>query len=86
MVILQHGAVVVQQGDLRAGHDVEIVRRPGVFEVVRNGRYQHGEYLQVGQPVLRRTEKCEYDNYNIITCPRRLNNKYRNAIRTQNTK
>lgn len=52
MVVLQDGSVVIQQSRVRPRHDVEVVGRARVLEVVHYRRQQCGEDLQVREPVL----------------------------------
>lgn len=51
-MILQDRLVVVEEGKLRVGLDVETICRPGVFHVMDSSRDQHGQYLQRGHPFL----------------------------------
>jgi hypothetical protein len=52
MVVLLDGPVVVEQGRLRARHDVETIGRSCVLKIVNDGSYDGGKDLQIGQPVL----------------------------------
>ena len=53
MVVLQHRAVVVQQGVGRLIQDLEGVGCPGMVHVMHHSSQQHGEHLEVGEVVLR---------------------------------
>ena len=55
-MVLQDGLVVVEDGEVGLGLDVEVVGGAGVVEVMDDGREKQGEYLEVGQPRLRRGE------------------------------
>ena len=52
VMILEDRSVVVEDGQLRAGVDVEVVCRARVVEVVDHGRDQRSEDLQIRNPVL----------------------------------
>ena len=52
VVVLQHRLVVVDDGQVRGGLDVEVVGRPGVVVVVDDGGEEEREDLQVRHPVL----------------------------------
>ena len=52
MVILQDRFVVVEDGEVGAGLDMEVVGGAGVVVVVDDGGEEQGEDLEVGQPVL----------------------------------
>ena len=52
VVVLQDGLVVVEDGQVGGGLDVEVVGGPGVVVVVDDGGEEEGEDLQVGHPVL----------------------------------
>ena len=51
-MILQDRLVVVDDGQVWGGLDVEVVGGPGVVVVVDDGGEQQGEDLEVGHPVL----------------------------------
>lgn len=57
MVVLEDRAVVVQDGGLRAGHDVEVVGGSRVLVVVDEGCHERRQDLHVVQPVLGRREE-----------------------------
>ena len=52
VVILKDGFVVVEDGEVGLGLDVEVVGGAGVVVVVDDGGEEQGEDLEVGQPVL----------------------------------
>ena len=52
VVVLQDGLVVVEDGQVGGGLDVEVVGGPGVVVVVDDGGEEEGEDLQVRHPVL----------------------------------
>ena len=52
VMVLQHRLVIVDDGQVRGGLDVEVVGGAGVVVVVDHGRHQQAEYLQVRHPVL----------------------------------
>ena len=54
MVILEDRPVVVEDGEVGARVDVEVVGRAGVVKVVDDGRHQAGENLQIGEPRLKK--------------------------------
>ena len=51
-MVLQDWLVIVDDGQVRGGLDMEVVGRPAVVVVVDDGREEEGEDLQVGHPVL----------------------------------
>ena len=52
VVVLEDGAVVIEDGEAALGVDVEVVGGARVVVVVDDGRDQRREDLQVRQPVL----------------------------------
>ena len=60
-MILEDRSVVVEDGQLRAGVDVEVVCRARVVEVVDHGRDQRSEDLQIRNPVLEERETHFYE-------------------------
>lgn len=52
VVVLLDGPVIVEQGRLRAGHDMEAIRRSRMLIIMNDGCDNGGEDLQIGQPVL----------------------------------
>ena len=52
MVVLQHRLVIVDDGQVRGGLDMEVVGGPAVVVVVDDGGEEEGEDLQVRHPVL----------------------------------
>ena len=52
MVVLQDRLVIVDDGQVRGGLDMEVVGGPAVVVVVDDGGEEEGEDLQVGHPVL----------------------------------
>ena len=52
VVVLQHRLVIVDDGQVRGGLDMEVVGGPAVVVVVDDGGEEEGEDLQVGHPVL----------------------------------
>ena len=59
MMILLNRPVVVEKSRLRAGHDVEVIGRASVFEIVDDGGEDSGENFQIRQPVLGRERMKE---------------------------
>jgi hypothetical protein len=58
-MILLDRAVVVEKSRFRAGHDVEIIGRASVLEIVDDGGKDSGKNFQIRQPVLRRERMKE---------------------------
>ena len=52
VVVLQDGFVVVEDGEVGGGLDMEVVGGAGVVVVVDDGGEEQGEDLKVGEPVL----------------------------------
>lgn len=52
MMVLEHGTVIVEDGRLRARHDVEVVGGARVLIVMDQGRHQGRQDLHVVKPVL----------------------------------
>jgi hypothetical protein len=58
-MILLDRPVVVEKSRFRAGHDVEIIGRASVLEIVDDGGKDSGKNFQIRQPVLRRERMKE---------------------------
>ena len=56
-MIFEDRSVVVEEGQVRSRVDVEVVRSPGVVEVVDHGGHQRSENLEVGNPILKKIKK-----------------------------
>lgn len=54
VVVLQHAAVVVEEGGVGTGVDVEAVGGAGVFYIMHHGRQQKRQHFQVGEKSLKR--------------------------------
>jgi len=51
-MVLEDRAIIVEEGCIRAWHNMETVGCSRVLKVVYDGRQYGRKYLQIGQPVL----------------------------------
>lgn len=58
-MILLDRPVIVEKSRLRAGHDVKVIGRASVLEIVDDGGKDSGKYFQIRQPVLKREQMKE---------------------------
>ena len=63
MVVLEHGAIVVEECEAGGGVDVEVVGRAAVVKVVDDGRHQAREDLQVREPTLLQKETRRFGHF-----------------------